>query len=65
MHPITHPRNALIFGIAFVIVGLIYWLVPYVDSRPFVDLAGTVMLVALGAAMAIMFYVLVAGSPRE
>jgi|SwirhisoilCB2_FD_contig_61_7254909_length_911_multi_2_in_0_out_0_2 hypothetical protein len=65
MHPLGHPRNAAIMGIAFVIVAFMYWLVPYIDSRPFVDLAGVVMLGALGAAMAIMFYVLIAGSPRE
>ncbi|HEU4571765.1 MAG TPA: hypothetical protein VFR93_03695 [Candidatus Limnocylindrales bacterium] len=65
MHPLRHPRNAAIMGIAFVVIALIYWVVPYVDAPTFTDYAGVVMLGALGIAMAVMFYVLVAGSPRE
>jgi hypothetical protein len=65
MHPLGHPRNAAIMGIAFLIVAFVYWVVPEVDAREFVDYAGVVMLGALGIAMAVMFYVLVAGSPRE
>jgi len=65
MHPLAHPRNAAIVGIVFVVVGFIYWVVPYFDAPAFTDYAGTVMLGALGIAMAVMFYVLIAGSPRE
>lgn len=65
MHPLGHPRNAAVVGIVFVIVAIVYWVVPYVDSRPFTDYAGTVMLGALGIAMGLMAYVLIAGSPRE
>jgi hypothetical protein len=65
VHPLRHPRNAAAVGIVFVVVAIIYWTVPYFDARPFTDYAGTVMLGALGIAMALMFYVLVAGSPRE
>ncbi len=65
MHPLGHPRNAAVVGIIFVVVAIIYWVVPYVDSRPFTDYAGAVMLGALGIAMGLMAYVLIAGSPRE
>jgi uncharacterized membrane protein len=65
MHPMAHPRNAAIIGIVFVVLGIIYWVVPYVDAPSFTDYAGTVMLGALGIAMGLLFYVLIAGSPRE
>ena len=45
-------------------VGVIYWVVPYVGGWH-IDYAGTTMLVALGIAIAFMAYVLVAGSPNE
>lgn len=65
MHPLRHPRNAAVIGVVFVVIAFIYWFVPYVDAPHFEDYAGTVMLGALGIAMAVMAYVLVAGSPRE
>jgi hypothetical protein len=65
MHPLRHPRNAFLVGAVFVAVAIVYWIVPYVDSRPFTDYAGAVMLGALGIAMGLMAYVLTAGSPRE
>lgn len=65
MHALRHPRNAAIVGLAFVIVAFIYWLAPYVDAPGFEDYAGVVMLGALGIALGVMAYVLVAGSPRE
>jgi hypothetical protein len=64
VHPLRHPRNAALVGIAFVLIGVIYWAVPYVGGWH-LDYAGVTMLVALGAAMALMAYVLVAGSPNE
>ena len=64
MHPIRHPRNAAFIGIAFVIVGAIFWAAPTYGVWH-VDYAGTTLLVFLGAAMALMAYVLVAGSSKE
>jgi hypothetical protein len=64
MHPLRHPRNAIFVGILFVIVGLIYWVVPYLGHWQ-IDYAGVTMLAALGIAMGLMAYVLIAGSPNE
>jgi hypothetical protein len=64
MHPLRHPRNAALVGVIFIVIGLIYWAVPYVGGWH-VDYAGTTMLIALGIAIAFMAYVLVAGSPNE
>jgi hypothetical protein len=64
MHVIRRSRNAVAIGISFLIVGLVYMLL----AGPFgyrIEWAGVTMLVALGAAMGIMAYVLVAGSPRD
>jgi hypothetical protein len=65
MHPLRHPRNAALAGIIFVVIGAIYWAVPYFVGWHPVDYAGVTMLAILGISMAIMFYVLVAGSPNE
>jgi len=51
-------------GVVFIVVGVIYWVVPYVGGWH-IDYAGTTMLIALGIAIAFMAYVLVAGSPNE
>jgi hypothetical protein len=64
MHPLRHPRNAIFVGILFVVVGLIYWVVPYLGHWH-IDYAGVTMLAALGIAMGLMAYVLIAGSPNE
>jgi hypothetical protein len=64
MHPLKHPRNALIVGIAFVVIAAIYWAVPYFGGWH-LDYAGVTMLALLGVAMALMAYVLIAGSPNE
>lgn len=64
MHPLRHPRNAAAVGIVFVIIGVIFWAVPTFGGWH-VDYAGVTMLVFLGVAMAIMAYVLVAGSPND
>jgi hypothetical protein len=61
---LRHPRNAALVGIIFVVIGLVYWAIPYAGGWH-IDAAGTVMLLALGVAMALMFYVLVAGSPND
>jgi hypothetical protein len=51
-------------GLLFVAIGFIYWVAPHVFNGH-IDYAGTTMLIALGAAMGIMAYVLIAGSPRS
>jgi hypothetical protein len=51
-------------GILFLVIGVIYWAVPTYGGWH-VDFAGTTMLIFLGAAMALMAYVLVAGSSKE
>ena len=64
MHPVRHPRNAIAVGVLFVVIGLVYWVVPYLGGWH-VDYAGFTMLLALGAAMGIMAYVLIAGAPND
>ena len=67
-HPLRHPRNAALVGILFVIIGVIFWAVPTFQGLPELSVevaAGTTLLLFLGVAMAIMAYVLVAGSTDE
>jgi hypothetical protein len=61
VHPLRHPRNSIAVGLIFVVIAVVYWVVPTVGGWH-VDYAGTTMLIALGAAMALMAYVLIAGS---
>lgn len=64
MHPLRHPRNTLLAGVLFIAVAACFG----VFAGPLgyrVDLAGVTMLFALGIAMALMAYVLIAGSLRE
>jgi len=64
MHPMRHPRNTLLVGVVFVAVAAIFG----IFAGPLgykVDFAGVTMLFALGIAMALMAYVLIAGSLRE
>ncbi len=63
MHPLRHPRNAAAVGILFVVVAVAYWLVQ--QGFAHFDYAGVTMLGALGISMALMAYVLVAGSPND
>jgi heme/copper-type cytochrome/quinol oxidase subunit 1 len=67
MHPLRHPRNAALVGIIFVIIGIVYYAVPAAEglNLNYDIAAGTTLLVFLGVAMAIMAYVLVAGSTDE
>jgi heme/copper-type cytochrome/quinol oxidase subunit 1 len=68
MHPLRHPRNAALVGIIFVLIAIVYYLIPSLDGLdlPLYDIAaGTTLLLFLGVAMAIMAYVLVAGSSDE
>ncbi|HET9346197.1 MAG TPA: hypothetical protein VFO05_10870 [Candidatus Limnocylindrales bacterium] len=64
MHPLKHPRNAIFLGLIFVAIGFVYWAVPYFGGWE-LDYAGVTMLAVLGIAMALMFYVLIAGSPSD
>jgi hypothetical protein len=64
MHPLRHPRYAVVIGIIFVVLAATYYLVPALTGGH-LDWAGTVMLGALGIAMGLMAYVLIAGSPSE
>jgi len=68
MHPLRHPRNAALVGILFIVIAVIFWAVPTMQGLPSQSVevaAGTTMLLFLGVAMAIMAYVLVAGSTDE
>jgi len=67
-HPLRHPRNAALVGIVFVVVGLIFYFVPTLQNLPILTVevaAGTTLLLFLGVAMAIMAYVLIAGSTDD
>lgn len=64
MHPISHPRNAIFVGLVFVVIAVIYYAAPAIFGGH-LDWSGVVMLGALGIAMSLMAYVLIAGSPSE
>lgn len=64
MHPMRHPRNAVAVGLLFAVIGVVYWFVQEVAGFQ-VDYAGTTMLILLGVAMAVMAYVLIAGSSND
>jgi threonine/homoserine efflux transporter RhtA len=64
MHPLRHPRNAIFVGLLFAVIGVIFFAVPTLGGWH-VDYAGVTMLLALGVAMAIMAYVLIAGSSND
>ena len=64
MHPLRHPRNAAGVGVLFVVIGIIFWAVQALAGWR-VDYAGVTMLIALGVAMSIMAYVLIAGSSND
>jgi hypothetical protein len=53
-------RNALILGVAFLLVGVTYWYVQ--GDLNTIDRAGVTMLILLGVSMAFVFGVLVRGS---
>jgi hypothetical protein len=64
VHPLRHPRNAVIVGLLFAAAGAVYWAVQEIADWP-VDYAGVTMLILLGVAVSIMAYVLIAGSPND
>jgi hypothetical protein len=55
-------RNALILGIIFVVVGVLYYWIQGGDTDITSDRAGATMLIILGAAMAFVFTILLRGS---
>ncbi|MGP1674136.1 MAG: hypothetical protein ACTS8Z_02845 [Candidatus Limnocylindrales bacterium] len=65
MHPLRHPRNSIIIGVGFALIGAIYWAVQEIAGMPSVDYAGVTMLVLLGVAVSVMAYVLIAGSTND
>lgn len=64
MHPLRHPRNAAVVGIIFIVIGFLYWALAEIGNYH-VDYAGVTMLGVLGIAMALMAYVLIAGSSSD
>jgi hypothetical protein len=58
-----NPRISVLIGITFILVGAVYYLAP-VALGGYVDFAGLTMLLFLSVAMTLLFYVLLAGSPR-
>jgi len=64
MHPLRHPRNVLVIGGAFVALAALFAL-GAVPLGYQIEWAGVTMLAALGIAMALMAYVLIAGSSRD
>jgi heme/copper-type cytochrome/quinol oxidase subunit 1 len=68
MHALRHPRNAALVGIVFLVIAVVYWIIPTLEGLtiPYnLVAAGTTMLLFLGVAMALMAYVLVAGTRGE
>lgn len=64
MHPLRHPRNAAAVGIMFIVTGVIFWAVQAIAGWR-IDYAGVTLLIALGVAVSIMAYVLIAGSSND
>ena len=56
-----NPRRAALVGVLFFVIAVIYFVFPTIVDPSLVDYAGLTMLLALGAAMSLMAYVLVAG----
>jgi hypothetical protein len=64
MAAIRRSRNAIAIAILFLVVGLAY--LGFADPVGYrIEWAGVTMLIALGAAMGLMAYVLIAGTPRD
>ena len=58
------PRLAALIGVVFVAVAIVFYFAPATLSGH-VDYAGLTMILALAVAMSMMFYVLMAGTPRD
>ena len=55
------PRRAALVGLVFLAIAGFYFAFQTIGGAPRIDLAGVTLLVALGAAMSLMAYVLFAG----
>jgi hypothetical protein len=60
-----NPRRAALVGILFIVIAAIYFVFPMVVDPSLVDYAGITMLIALGAAMSLMAYVLFSGLQKS
>ena len=59
------PRRAALVGILFILIAGFYYVFPYLVDPSAIDYAGITMLIALGVAMSLMAYVLVAGTRQK
>jgi hypothetical protein len=59
------PRRAGLVGIVFVVIAVAYYAFATILDPTHVDWAGFTMLIALGAAMSLMAYVLFAGLSKS
>lgn len=59
------PRKAAAVGLLFVVIAVFYFAFAAAIEPVHVDFAGITMLVALGAAMSLMAYVLFAGLSKS
>lgn len=64
MHPMSHPRNVVVVGLAFITIGALYAL-GAVPLGYHIEWAGVTMLGGLGVALSLLAYVLIAGSTRD
>jgi hypothetical protein len=64
MHPVRRPVYAIAVGVLFIVLATVYYAVPAITGGH-IDWSGMVMLGALGIAMGLMVYVLMAGSPSS
>ena len=60
-----NPRRAALVGIVFILIAGFYYVFPYLVDPSVIDYAGITMLIALGVAMSLMAYVLVAGTRQK
>jgi hypothetical protein len=60
-----NPRRAALVGIVFILIAGFYYVFPYLVDPSVIDYAGITMLIALGVAMSIMAFVLVAGTRQK
>jgi hypothetical protein len=64
MHPMRHPRNVIVIGLGFIAAAVLYAL-GAVPLGYHIEWSGVTMLGALGVAMSLMAYVLIAGSSKD
>jgi len=60
-----NPRKAALVGIVFVVIAIGYYAFSALIDPTNIDYAGITMLVALGAAMSLMAYILFAGLSKS